>query len=291
MKLLRTGISKVARRTPLIKDLVLKIAATESGVERLRIRCSQMEEAVVQSGVLPLPPEHLQRRVVGVYAADFISSGARLAGDINNLLSKAGTSLGESDRILDFGCGPGRVLRALHFRGIDKERLFGTDIDSEAIDWCTRNYARVANFAVNNHEPPTPYPDDFFDCIYSISVFTHLPEEMQFAWLAELKRIVKPAGYLILTFHGANFGNSLSETQRNSLSDEGFVYESVGGTEGLPSFYQNTLHTEEYVRREWAKYFDVLHMGHRAIDDHQDGVLCQKVQATQRRAAAGSSVS
>jgi len=42
--------------------------------------------------------------------------------------------------------------------------------------------------------PPMSYEDNMFDFVYSISIFTHLPEDMQFAWLQELQRITKPGG-------------------------------------------------------------------------------------------------
>jgi len=272
-------MSSAARKTPLVRDVISRINDTSREVERLRVRCRQIEEAINQSGIPPLPPEHLQRRVVGVYAPDFISSGDRVVDDLNVLLAKAGTSLQQSERILDFGCGPARALRALHFRGIDKSRLFGSDIDPEAIEWCTQNYQRVATFNVNDQEPPTSYPDNFFDCVYSISVFTHLPEEMQFAWLAELRRITKPGGYLVLTFHGRNFEHVLSDAEKETLSTRGFVYKSVGDTEGLPSFYQGTQHSHDYIKREWSKYFQIHNIEHKAMETHQDAVLCQKSES------------
>ena len=276
MGFFRKTMSSAARKTPLVKDVITRINDTSLEVERLRIQCRQIEEVINQSGLLPLPPEHLQRRVIGVYSPAFISSGDRVVDDLNTLLAKVSTSLQQSERILDFGCGPARALRALHFRGIDKLRLFGSDIDPEAIEWCTQNYQRVATFGVNDQEPPTSYPNNFFDCVYSISVFTHLPEEMQFAWLAELRRITKPGGYLVLTVHGPDFDYLLSDVQKKTLSTHGFVYRSVGDTEGLPSFYQAAYHSHEYIKREWSKYFQIHHIEYKGIEAHQDAVLCQK---------------
>lgn len=80
-------------------------------------------------------------------------------------------------------------------------QLFGTDIDGESIDWCQSKLGHMATFTVNGFWPPLPFADGFFDVIYSISVFTHLPEDMQTAWLAELRRVAKPGGLLLLTVH------------------------------------------------------------------------------------------
>jgi hypothetical protein len=43
------------------------------------------------------------------------------------------------------------------------------------------------------------------DCIYAISVFTHLSAELQDLWMKELRRIVRPGGHLLITTHGESF--------------------------------------------------------------------------------------
>ncbi len=119
---------------------------------------------------------------------------------MHNTIKTEAITLNPGARILDFGCGCGRVITWL--QQLDsKYQYFGTDIDPEAITWCQENLANFGEYAVNPHLPPTEYADNYFDLVYSISVFTHLSEDMQFAWLKELSRITKPGGYLLLTTH------------------------------------------------------------------------------------------
>lgn len=64
---------------------------------------------------------------------------------------------------------------------IDKAEFYGSDIDPEAIAWCKEHHADLAQFVVTPTSPPLPFEDNYFDFIYSISVFTHMPEEMELA--------------------------------------------------------------------------------------------------------------
>jgi SAM-dependent methyltransferase len=155
--------------------------------------------------------------------------------------------------------------------------LYGTDIDAEAIEWLQNNNAKIAEFSVNPNIPPTSFEDNKFDFIYSISIFTHLPEKMQFAWLEELKRISKPGGYLLVTVHGENHHKNLPAPKREIMEAKGFYYnDDADLTEGLPSFYKNAYHSANYIKKEWGVYFDVIKIIPMGLDNHQDIVLLRK---------------
>jgi len=106
-------------------------------------------------------------------------------------------------RLLDFGCGAGEMLIGL--RNYPNFTLWGCDLESDLVDWCSSNLN--AQCLKNELDPPLPYEDNSFDVINAISVFTHLSLDMQFKWAWELYRVIKPSGYLHFTAHGpAYFG-------------------------------------------------------------------------------------
>lgn len=106
-------------------------------------------------------------------------------------------------KILEWGCGPARIIRHLP-RLLDSScEIFGSDYNHQTIEWCKKNIPEV-HFSKNNLQPPLDFENDFFDIIYATSVLTHLSEEMHYAWFRELKRICKKNGIIFLTTHGDN---------------------------------------------------------------------------------------
>jgi len=83
-----------------------------------------------------------------------------------------------------------------------------TDIDAEAIRWCNEHLSDVGSFHANNTLPPNIYQEGEFDFVYSTSIFTNLQEDMQHAWLAELRRIVAFGGKLFTTVQVENIFGS-----------------------------------------------------------------------------------
>ena len=229
---------------------------------------------------LPPPPKHLQVRVVGAYTPEFVESGyTSIYPDLSRSLEKAGKKLEDFHRILDFGCGCGRALRALS-RLLPNSELFGTDIDEEAINWLQTYYSTLGKFFVAPHTPPMPVDEGMFDLVFGISVLTHLPEDMQFQWLEELRRVTKPGGYVLLTTHGEKHYQMLDQTSVEIMEKKGFFYSDFGFNYGrsisLPDFYQGTFHSPEYIRREWTKYFDVIDFTALGLQNHQDVTLLHR---------------
>lgn len=223
-----------------------------------------------------IPPRHLQERASGAYYPEFFLHGSHLAEHIAILLRCHQVQLEAFERVLDFGCGCGRILIPLSAR-LASRNVYGADIDPEAVRWCQENLEAFGGFELNPHIPPSPFPSDFFDFIYGVSVFTHLPEDLQFQWLEELQRIVRPGGFLVLTVHGNATHQNLGQTEKEKLFAKGFL----GGMSkrstfsGLPDFYQTSYHTESYIQEYWSPYFKVLEIAPQGVGGIQDGVLLQ----------------
>lgn len=227
-----------------------------------------------------VPPPRLRYRVHGRFdAQSYLAVARTIASDVRAAVELTGRDLYSFERVLDFGCGSGRVL--WNFRDHPASCTFvGTDIDREAIAWCRGHLSAIARFDTNDPLPPTRYSEGEFDLIYGVSVFTHLDEEYQNAWLTELQRITKPGGHLVLTIHGTVSARKLPSAQEAALATSGFLFvtHETGWMkrDGLPDYYQVAFHTQEYVRREWGKFFDILAYVEHAINAHQDAVVLRR---------------
>jgi SAM-dependent methyltransferase len=120
-------------------------------------------------------------------SASYFGSGFRDAWIILTMLDAYSFDLRSVRSILEFGCGTGRVLR--HFRNTSGLRLAGTDANPKPIEWDRENLPNI-EFYHNGLTPPLTFGDESFDLIYALSVFTHIPLELQRSWLDELRRVL-----------------------------------------------------------------------------------------------------
>ena len=243
-----------------------------------RERRQGASSAVIRAEYQPLnavPPGPLRLRVTGsADLASFEEAGRLICDDVLDAMTMYRIELASGSRVLDFGCGCGRVLR--HFAPqCSPAEIDGTDIDAEAIAWSRANFPAAIALHHNTEWPPLPFEDARFDLIYSVSVFTHLPEAMQLGWLAELSRVAKPGAWLLLSIHMADLMANDDPAATEQMQTRGFVYEPGETTEGLPDFYRTAYHAESYIRREWGKLLQIEAVLRRGINNHQDLVVAR----------------
>ncbi|MFJ6432606.1 class I SAM-dependent methyltransferase [Streptomyces sp. NPDC091416] len=105
--------------------------------------------------------------------------------------------LGTHAAILDYGCGYGRTLHALHQQGFD--HLTGVDTSPAMIERA-RHLHPALRFTVLDTPPHSPYPDAAFDAAVLFAVLTCIPDEgAQHRLIAELHRLLKPGGTLFVS--------------------------------------------------------------------------------------------
>jgi SAM-dependent methyltransferase len=189
------------------------------------------------------------------------------------VLRKNDRPLSSFGRILDFGCGCGRLIR--HLPAHTGAELSGSDYNPALIEWCRDNLP-FATFETNGLAPPLAFPDASFDFIYARSVFTHLPEDLQHLWIRELHRVLAPGGTLYLTMHGRPLARGLDETQRARFEAGELVvtFATLAG-DNLCSTYA----TRAFVERELLDGFTLAGFieGRDAEHLRQDVYLLQKV--------------
>ena len=142
---------------------------------------------------LPVPPRELW------LGYDYPADGKRQVDAMLEIVRASDVAFTEGDRILDLGCGAGRMIRHLQTLAGMCE-IWGTDISAEHILWCKRHLQPPFHFATTTKVPHLPFEDRSFRLIYCGSVFTHI-DDLADAWLLELRRILTPDGRLYLTIH------------------------------------------------------------------------------------------
>jgi SAM-dependent methyltransferase len=222
---------------------------------------------------LPLPPDVLRLMVAGTDDAEwFRTAGARAAESLTAVLAKAGVALHKCGTILDFGCGCGRVIR--HLRHLPAE-LHGCDTNPVAVDWCDENLP-FGRFAVNALESPLEYDAESFDLVYALSVFTHLPRDLQSWWMRELRRVLKPGGVLVVSLHGDAMLGRLNRAERADYRAGRLVVRvgELAGTNHCAAF-----HPPAFVRDVLAAGFSVLSMAPEGATGNppQDAWVLRKV--------------
>jgi 2-polyprenyl-3-methyl-5-hydroxy-6-metoxy-1,4-benzoquinol methylase len=237
------------------------------------------ESSSLQNILPSMPNESIQLQFTGKSGEETLEEAFAYYDFIKQTAKKWGVSFQQNCKVLDFGCGWGRIIRYF-LKDVYAENLFGIDCDESIIIVCQSSNLNC-NFNVNTIFPPTEFKDNFFDIIYSFSVFSHLSEDAHIKWLMEFKRILKPDGILIVTTRSREFILSCAKMQNTPENDipffakgltktfvntnkslvdydEGkYVYEPVGGG-GIRdgSFYGETCIPKKYVENEWIKYFN-----------------------------------
>ena len=226
---------------------------------------------------LPTPPPHLISRVAAHQSPPFyLLTGMQTYKEFWTTACKHA----DPDSItsmLDWGCGCGRVTGFFStFSGIP--RVFGCDIDAEAISWCNDNLAPV-EFSTVPLYPPTDYADRTFDLIISFSVLTHLSKENQFAWLKEMHRLLTPGGLFLATIHGefATRFNFPDKSVKDVLKKGIVEVEDKRLDDIAPKdYYRGTFQSREYTLKEWSRYFEILEYKERGASNFQDMVVMKR---------------
>jgi SAM-dependent methyltransferase len=254
-----------------------------------------------RAGNAAVPPLRLRARVGTPGASDFTVSGRESAVDLAGALRQAGRRLDEVDSVLDFGCGPGRVLP--HIASLaPSAACAGCDVDTASISWARGRYPDNG-WAVSHYAPPLPWSDESFALVYSVSVFSHLGETLQDRWLAEIRRVLKPGGVALLSTHGGyafeQFRSGSVTTrwcrrgafERAPLRASECVFvpyrRSIWNRADLPGIgeqYGLAFHGDEYVHARWAAHLEIVDVLPQAMTRWQDIVVARRLADHRARA-------
>ena len=210
---------------------------------------------------------------------------------ISQVMNKYARPFKAGDSFYEMGCASGRVLR--HF-AIQRDDLnvWGSDINNRHIEWMRLNLPENIKIFQNTILPQIPLESNSIDIACAFSVFTHI-DDLDLAWLCEIRRALKKGGFFYVTIH--------SDDTWNSLRPDDQIYKSLMAmaphihgykiTEDflagpLPqdktvfswranNYNTNVFHKKDYIRREWGRFFKV-HEIIRNGSQYQDVVVMQK---------------
>jgi SAM-dependent methyltransferase len=161
----------------------------------------------------------------------------------------------QGKRVLDFGCGIGRMLQ--QFRPEAEEAEFwGCDLDRPSLDWLERNLSPPFRFFESTEIAGLPQEDGYFDLIYAFSVYTHFTDNWA-SWLLEHHRVLADGGFLFATF--------LGEGMIESLTGESWDEDRIGMNHLMHGYSWElggpiAFNSEWWLRAHWGRAFEIVEL-------------------------------
>ena len=175
-------------------------------------------------------------------------------------LDRLAREVGEVGAICDLGCGPGQIARYLHRKGV---KTLGVDLSPNMIAEAQR-----LNPEIHFHQGDMlslPDADNSWGGIAAFYCIIHIPREQIVDALREMKRVLRPGGVLLVTFHiGAkiehldeffektvnlDFAFYLPTEMENWLRDAGFELEETLVREPNPAVEVETQRAYLFARK------------------------------------------
>jgi SAM-dependent methyltransferase len=180
---------------------------------------------------LSLPPEEQVKSFVGGDHEEFLAAGNQW---LRYFIETC--KLQPDERVLDFGCGLGRVAIPLSRYLAGEGSYEGLDVAEEAIRWCQDSItSRYPNFRFQHvdlyngtYNPagrmrPSdytfPYRDEAFDFVVLTSVFTHMfPDDMAQCF-SEIRRVLKKGKRWLASYYLLNDESIRHMRDKNTVMD------------------------------------------------------------------------
>lgn len=219
---------------------------------------------------LPLPPRELRTRVTRMPEEDDFHHSGRVGRECLLRALPDGWSF-DGKRVLDFGCGAGRVLRWFAAEA-ERAEFMGCEIDAASVRWMEEHLSPPFRVFQSSPEPPLPLESDSLDLVYAISVFTHLDTSWA-RWLVELHRVLRPDGILIATFLGDGIWHQGFAGHRGVPYDDRIgIYVEAPWRDFVTGHGPAVWVSEWWLRDHWGRLFEIEELeprGFNALPAHR----------------------
>ncbi len=283
-------------------DAVHRVFRDRSDEAWLDILIASLRVPEIDGVTMPLfPDEGLQREIHGHSGEVSIHEAHSFFREVKSYCDYAGRPIAPHRRLLDFGCGWGRVLR-LFMKDIEPANLFGTDSTGRFL-----GHARRCNPALTflpcDPTPPLVLAPETLDYVISWSVFSHLDEFYATRWVEEFHRLLRPGGLVLITTQSRRFiqfcsemrvrrasgirlehpwyeacaDSFLDEHAANSRYEAGhFLHHSPTQPPALSAHYGEALIPRGYIVRNWGHLFRLIDFVDNAVRLPQALIVLQK---------------
>jgi SAM-dependent methyltransferase len=118
--------------------------------------------------------------------------------DLRDLCAAPGSS-GPPRRILDFGAGIGASVAPIR-QFFPRAQLTCVDVSVASLRIAAQRFPGEADFVAFDGGR-LPFADGSFDCVFSACVFHHIEPALHVGLLAELRRVLRPGGLIMIFEH------------------------------------------------------------------------------------------
>jgi SAM-dependent methyltransferase len=122
----------------------------------------------------------------------------------------------EGRKVLDFGCGYGRIARIMYYF-INEENFYGMDPWDKSLEICHED-GLTKNFFLSDYLPTAlPVEERSFDLIFAFSVFTHLSERATRVNLNTISKYIRTDGLIAITIRPVEYWDIDAHAIRKGL--------------------------------------------------------------------------
>lgn len=129
--------------------------------------------------------------------SQFFDSGKKEVDNIMKYLKQEGVQPVDTELAMDFGCGAGRVSRALssYF-----EKVIGVDASPTMITLAAeenKEFVQKIKFKLNQKEDLSQFADSSFSMTFTVITLQHIPSAQSVGFISEFIRLIKPGGLAV----------------------------------------------------------------------------------------------
>lgn len=173
---------------------------------------------------------------------EYFSLGRHVLDEVRQIVNWYFGGFEKLPSFLDFASGCGRFMRFL-IEEVPPEKIWISDIQPQAVKF-QQEYLGV-NTILSSTQPEDYKVDYKFDCILSISFFSHMPERTFSKWMKTLYNLLTPEGIFLFSVHDESL-----LPPHIKMNDKGIFFASESESFALDKEeYGTTYVTENYVRQ------------------------------------------